>query len=212
MTTFEYPVVLKPDDNDTIMASVPDVPGVHSYGEDEADAIDHVREALIVMFSAIMDDNEDIPVPGKIGRGIAVVSLPTLVASKLMIYNAMKDQGVTRSELARRLGGKNPTHITRLLNVLHQSRHDQIDEALAVLDQRLTVDTKPKLRIVIGSKLVRAAATKAMGQRLQPGYAKSSKTAKPAAAHRVARTGIKAAKAASTAMRRSGKRAKSETV
>ena len=143
MTTFEYPVELEPDDNDTIMASVPDVPGVHSYGKDEADAIDHVREALIVMLSAVMDDNEDIPTPGKVGRGKAAVTLPTLVASKLMIYNAMKDQGVTRSELARRLGGKNPTHITRLLNVLHQSRHDQIDEALAVLDRRLVVEAKP---------------------------------------------------------------------
>ena len=143
MTTFEYPVVLEPDDNDTIMASVPDVPGLHSYGKDESDAIDHVREALIVMLSAVMDDNEDIPTPGKVGRGKAAVTLPTLVASKLMIYNAMKDQGVTRSELARRLGGKNPTHITRLLNVLHQSRHDQIDEALSVLDQRLVVEAKP---------------------------------------------------------------------
>lgn len=151
MTTFEYPVVLEPDDNDTILASVPDVPGVHSYGKDAADAIDHVREALIVMLSAVMDDNEDIPTPGKVGRGKAVVTLPTLVASKLMIYNAMKDQGVTRSELARRLGGKNPTHITRLLNVLHQSRHDQIDEALAMLDQRLVVEAKPT-RMVVSNK------------------------------------------------------------
>jgi len=143
MTTFEYPVVLEEDDNNTILASVPDVRGVHSYGEDEADAIDHVREALIVMLAAKLDEKDDIAVPGKIGRAKSVVSLPTLVASKLMIYNAMKDQGVTRSELARRLGGKNPTHITRLLNVLHQSRHDQIDEALAALDRRLVVNSKP---------------------------------------------------------------------
>ncbi len=142
MTTFEYPVVLELDDNDTIMASVPDVPGVRSFGEDEADAINHVREALIVMLSAMMDDNDDIPVPGKVGRGKAIVTVPTLVASKLMVYNAMREQGVSRSELARRLGGKNPTHITRLLNVLHQSRHDQIDEALAVLGQRLVVELK----------------------------------------------------------------------
>lgn len=148
MTTFEYPVLLERDDNDTILASVPDVPGVHSYGEDEADAIDHVREALIVMLSGVMDDNEDIPTPSKASRGKAAVTLPTLVASKLMIYNAMREQGVTRSELARRLGGKNPTHITRLLNVLHQSRHDQIDEALAVLDHRLVVESHPATQFV----------------------------------------------------------------
>ncbi|MDA1280769.1 MAG: type II toxin-antitoxin system HicB family antitoxin [Chloroflexi bacterium] len=142
MTTFEYPVVLEEDDNDTILASVPDVPGVHSYGEDNADAIDHVREALIVMLSAMMDDNKDIPTPGRVTRGQASVTVPTLVASKLVLYTSMKDQGITRSELARRLGGKNPTHVTRLLNVLHQSRHDQIDEALAVLGRRLVVEAK----------------------------------------------------------------------
>jgi len=209
MTKFEYPVVLEADDNETILATVPDVRGVHSFGEDEADAIDHAREALIVMFSAMMDDNEVIPAPSKVSRGGSVVSLPTLVASKLMIYNAMKEQGVTRSELARRLGGKNPTHITRLLNVLHQSRHDQIDEALAVLDQRITVDTKPKLSFVTSSKLGRAAPRAAMVQRPQPRYARSSMAATSAAASRTARKGSQADKAASAAVRRSGKGAKS---
>ncbi len=139
MTTYQYKVVLQPDDNDTILASIPDVPGVHSYGDNDAEAIDHVKEALIVMLSAMMDDNDEIPTPTPIQSGHPKVTVPTLVASKLMIYTAMREQGVTRSELARRLGGKNPTHITRLLNVLHQSRHDQIDEALSVLGQRIVV-------------------------------------------------------------------------
>lgn len=140
MTTLEYKVLFREDDNDSILATVPDIDGAVSFGEDEADAINHVREALIVMLSAMMDDNEEIPAPGKIGRGMPTVTVPTLVASKVLLYTAMRDQGVSRAELARRLGGKNPTHITRLLNVLHRSRHDQIDEALAVLGQRLTVE------------------------------------------------------------------------
>jgi antitoxin HicB len=131
------------DDNETILASIPDVPSVHSFGEDEADAIDHARDALIVMLSAIMDDNEEIPEPSVPPSGVKVVAVSTLVASKLMLYSAMKNQGVSRSELARRLGGKNPTHITRLLNVLHQSRHDQIDEALSVLGHRIVVELQP---------------------------------------------------------------------
>lgn len=153
MTTTEYTVLLEKDDNDTILAEVPDIPGVVSFGEDEADAIDHLREALVVMFSAMMDDNEEIPAPGKTSRGKPTVTVPTLVASKVMLYTAMRDQGVTRSELARRLGGKNPTHITRLLNVLHQSRHDQIDGALAVLGKRLVVEMKPLMSVEVSRSL-----------------------------------------------------------
>ena len=37
-----YAVVLTPDDNGTLLASVPEVPGVHTFGDDEADAIARV--------------------------------------------------------------------------------------------------------------------------------------------------------------------------
>jgi len=150
---------LEEDDNDTILASIPDVPGVHSYGEKESEAIDNVREALIVMLSALMDDNEEIPTPGNIGRGKPSVAVTTLVASKVLLYTTMRDQGVSRSGLARLLGGKNPTHVTRLLNVLHKSRHDQIDEALDVLGQRLVVDLKSSASIGASPKLKLADST-----------------------------------------------------
>ena len=119
-TTMEYPVILEDDDNDTVMATVPDVPGTVTFGEDRDEALAHVGDALALMISARMDDNEDIPEPTKPKKGQAAVTLPPLVASKVLLYKRMRELGVTKAELARRLGGKNPTHVTRLLNVLHQ--------------------------------------------------------------------------------------------
>ncbi len=147
-TTMEYPVILERDDNDTVMATVPDVPGTVTFGEDEAEALAYVGDALTVMISALMDDNEDIPEPAKPKRDQATVTLAPLVASKVLLYKRMRELSVSKAELARRLGGKNPTHVTRLLNVLHQSRHDQLDEAMTVLGARLVVsaETLPKLR------------------------------------------------------------------
>ncbi len=142
-TTMEYPVVLEDDDNATVLARVPDVPGTVTFGEDAAEALAHAEEALSVMISALMDDNEDIPEPSRPKRGQPSVTLSPLVASKVLLYNRMRELGVTKAELARRLGGKNPTHVTRLLNVLHRSRHDQLDEAMTVLGARLVVSAKP---------------------------------------------------------------------
>ena len=142
-TTTEYPVFLEKDDNDTVLATVPDVPGTVTFGEDNDEALAHTADALAVMISALMDDNEEIPEPTRPKKGQATVTLPPLVASKVLLYNRMRELGVTKAELARRLGGKNPTHVTRLLNVLHQSRHDQLDEAMTVLGARLVVSSEP---------------------------------------------------------------------
>jgi antitoxin HicB len=139
----EYPVTLESDENGTVIATVPDVRGVVTYGDDADEAVAQSTEALTVMISGLMDDNEEIPAPSRPKKGQPTIALPPLVESKVLLYETMRRVGVSRAELARRLGGKNPTHITRLLNVLHQSRHDQLDEAMAVLGARLVVSAEP---------------------------------------------------------------------
>ena len=50
----------------------------------------------------------------------------------------MRAQGITRTELARRLGLQENA-VRRLLDLDHRSHIDQIDRALAALGQRLEV-------------------------------------------------------------------------
>ena len=64
--------------------------------------------------------------------------LPPLVLAKLALYEAMRVQRITRTELARRLGlQENP--VRRLLDLDHRSHIDQVDRALAALGKRLEV-------------------------------------------------------------------------
>lgn len=135
---WEYPVEFEPDDNDTVTITFPDLRGAISYGDDEEDALRHGLDALMTMISAIMDDDEDVPVPSVPKQGQRKVSLPPLVATKVLVYTEMRRQGVTKSELARRLG-QDPKQVDRLLDVLHASRHDQLDRALAALGKRLEI-------------------------------------------------------------------------
>jgi antitoxin HicB len=57
----------------------------------------------------------------------------------VLLYRAMRERGVRKADLARRLGWHGP-QIDRLLDLNHASRLDQIEAALAALGKRLTLD------------------------------------------------------------------------
>ena len=61
-----------------------------------------------------------------------------LVAAKLALYEAMRAQRITRTDLARRLGLQENA-VRRLLDLDHRSHIDQLDRALAALGRRLEV-------------------------------------------------------------------------
>ena len=64
--------------------------------------------------------------------------LPPLVAAKLALYEAMRAEGISRSEVARRLGLQENA-VRRLFDLDHRSHIDQLDRALAALGKRLEV-------------------------------------------------------------------------
>ena len=64
--------------------------------------------------------------------------MPTLTAVKVILYQGMRDDGVGKAELARRLGWHLP-QVDRVLDIQHRSRMDQMDAALGVIDRQLYV-------------------------------------------------------------------------
>jgi antitoxin HicB len=137
-----YTVVLTPDDNDTMLASVPEVPGVHTFGDDDADALARVEDALVTMLRARIQAREAIPAPRRVTRGARAVSLPPLVGLKLSLYEAMRTSGVGKAELARRLHVHLP-QVDRLLDLEHASRLDAVVEALRMVGRDVEVRVRP---------------------------------------------------------------------
>ena len=80
-------------------------------------------------------DSKDIPEPTS---GAILATLPTLTAVKVMLYQGMRDQGVGKAELARRLSWHLP-QVDRVLDIQHNSRLDQMDAALAAIGRQLQV-------------------------------------------------------------------------
>ena len=129
-----YPITLE-DDDGTLLATSPDFPELTTFGDDRDEAIARAADALEEAIAARIHDRKDIPTPS-LGDTCAV--LPTLTSVKVMLYQGMRDQGVGKAELARRLGWHMP-QVDRVLDVQHRSRLDMMDAALGAIGQRLHV-------------------------------------------------------------------------
>ena len=66
--------------------------------------------------------------------------MPTLTSVKVILYQGMRDQGIGKAELARRLGWHLP-QVDRVLDIQHRSRLDQLDAALGAIGQQLLVSS-----------------------------------------------------------------------
>jgi antitoxin HicB len=134
-----YPVVIDKSNKGIVIASVPDVQGTISYGPDESSAVRNVREALTAILSSLVEDREEIPPPSRVKRGQPVVVVPPMVAAKIVLYRAMREQGLTQEDLARRLDC-NARQVRRLLDPAHRSRFDLLEKALACVGKQIVFD------------------------------------------------------------------------
>ena len=132
-----YPLILEEDDG-TLLVTSPDFPELTTFGEDREEALARAVDALEEAIAARMHSRLDIPSPS---TGVVYATLPTLTAVKLMLYQGMRDRGVGKAELARRLGWHLP-QVDRVLNVQHNSRLEQIDAALGAIGLRIDVKAR----------------------------------------------------------------------
>ncbi len=130
-----YPITLE-DDDGSVMATSPDFPELTTFGDDREEAIARAVDALEEAIAARIHDRRDIPAPS---GGETRAILPTLTSVKVMLYRGMRQNGIGKAELARRLGWHLP-QVDRVLDVQHRSRMDMMDAALRAIGKRLHVD------------------------------------------------------------------------
>ena len=136
-----YPIELEEDDG-TLMVTSPDFPELTTFGHDRTEALARAVDAFDEAIAARIHLGQEIPSPS---RGKNRVRLPTLTAVKVILYQGMKDQGIGKAELARRLGWHLP-QVDRVLDVNHLSRLDRMDAALGAIGRHLEVSAKSTRR------------------------------------------------------------------
>lgn len=136
---YAYPCQLTADEDGGYVATFPDVPEAITGGSDRAESLAMAEDALATALAGYVHAKWDIPSPSEAAGGQVPVPVPTIVAAKLALYTAMRSQGVTKVELARRLGVSEAA-ARKLANPDHNSRMGQLQRALRALGLTLTVE------------------------------------------------------------------------
>lgn len=134
---FDYPVILTPD-NGTVLVTFPDVPEAITFGTDEDEALMYAVDALETALSFYVEARISLPSVSKPKHGQRTVRPSALECAKLGVYQAMTEQGIKKSELARRLGWHMP-QVDRLFDLRHASKLDQIEAAANALGRHIEV-------------------------------------------------------------------------
>jgi len=129
---FTYPVTLIADEEDGgFVVTFPDLPEAITQGDTVEqclfDAVDCLDEAI----AARIDDLEAIPQPAK-ASSKHKVSCPIHTAIKAALYLAVKDAGISKRELGRRLGVDEKA-ARRLLDPHYHGRLPAMERALRQL-------------------------------------------------------------------------------
>ena len=91
-----YPITLTKDRNGSVIAEFPDVPEALTNGRSAEDAATLAQDALVVALSAYIEAGRDIPRARRTRKGQRLVPVPPMVAAKLAIYQAMREQKKTQ--------------------------------------------------------------------------------------------------------------------
>jgi len=133
-----YPVILQPDDNNTLLVSARSLPRVVTFGETREQALHYAVDAIETAIAGMIDDEVDVPAPQTRQKG-DFVPLPLLTAFKIQLYRELRAAETTRSELARRLGWPR-RQIDDLFRLDHATSVDQIEAAFRALNRDVTIE------------------------------------------------------------------------
>ena len=119
----------------------PDVYGANTGGWSWEEALEMAKDCLGVSLGMYVKAREDIPAPSPLGKGQVLISVAPIVAAKLALYAAMREQGITNVALADRLGLQENA-VRRLLDPGHRSHITSVEKALEAVGRSLVVEDR----------------------------------------------------------------------
>lgn len=121
-----------------IVVSFPDVPEAITQGHGETDARAMAEEALGLALLSYLERGQPLPKPRPKSRGLIDIAVAPDVAAKLAVLEAFVAAGISKSELARRIG-KDEKEVRRILDPKHPTKLPALIAALRALGKRLVV-------------------------------------------------------------------------
>lgn len=132
-----YPIILEEQPEGGFYAHSPDIPELHTQGDTREEALEEALDGLVTSFEFYFEDEKAVPLPSKVA-GEDYVNVPAKTWSKVLILNAMLEQKITRSELARRIHVKKQ-NINKTLDLNHETKLSTLEKAARALGKSMEI-------------------------------------------------------------------------
>ena len=126
-----YPCTIEgnEEDGDGFVVSYPDIPWAHTGGFTFKESLILAEDCLVVALAHYVDHGEQLPTPSPYQQGQELLTVQPVIAAQLDLYTAMREQNLTRADLAKRLGISSED-ADRLLSLDYRTPIGQVARAL----------------------------------------------------------------------------------
>jgi antitoxin HicB len=139
MKAYAFRALFEPGDRrGSVVVTFPDVPEAITEGRSETDARAMAEEALGLVLLSYLQRGKPLPRPRAKGRNLVAISVAPDVAAKLAVLESFAAAGISKSELARRIG-KDEKEVRRILDPKHPTKLPALTAVLRALGKRLVV-------------------------------------------------------------------------
>lgn len=136
MKTYSYAALFEATEREGgFVVTFPDVPEAITEGEHMADARLMAQDALGIVLLTYLE--QGMPLPEAEAEGVMIVPEPE-VAAKIAVIETFRAAGISRTELARRMG-KDEKEARRVLDPNVSTKLPLLIQALAAMGQRLVI-------------------------------------------------------------------------
>lgn len=132
-----YGVRIDEEDGDFVV-TVRDLPEVVTSGDSREEALELAKDAIEVVIAKRIEHERELPPPSQVRRAEQAVALAPHLAAKASVYALWKKAGISKRELARRIG-RQETEARRILDPRFGTKLEQLGEAAEALGGKLVV-------------------------------------------------------------------------
>ena len=138
MFNFTYPANVKPDEDGFFLVTFPDISFAATDGESLKEALAEAEDCLEEAIAVCISDGLTIPEPSPVKKDQYAIPLSAQMSAKAALHIAVCEEGISKTELARRLG-VDEKEVRRILSPGHQTKLPRIEQVLGLLGRRLIV-------------------------------------------------------------------------
>ena len=139
MFEMRYPAEIAQDEKGKDwVVKFPDLKGANTGADTLESALDEAADCLGSYLAMLIVSRKPIPEPSAAKNKQQLISVPLWIAPKVALYLAMRDQGISNSDLARRLGVRE-TIVRRMIDPDCATKSVRLEGALRSVGKRLLV-------------------------------------------------------------------------